>query len=101
MNFLVVRGWLLGVELDDELLAHGYVDLGAGGQLAHRDLESAFGGWEPRRCLTVECVDVVANHDHRAGLVAQGDDVALAEGVARDRDALAVHGDMTVTDELA
>ena len=49
----------------------------------------------------VERVEVVADDDHRPGLVAQGDDVALADRVAGDRDALAVDGDVAVADELA
>src|SRR6476469_5901005 len=93
-------GRLLGVELDDELLAHRYVDLRPCRELAHSDLEAAFGGLEPRRGLSVERVEVVADDDHRARLVAQRDGVALANRVARDGDALAVDRDMAMAHEL-
>jgi hypothetical protein len=66
-----VRGRLLGVELDDELLAHGHVDLLAGGQVAHRDLEAVVADLQPGRLQPVEGVEVVADHDHLARLVAQ------------------------------
>ena len=79
-------GGLLGVELDDELLAHGHVDLLAQRQVAHgRPVKppsptSSHGGHG-----AVERVEVVADDDHLRRLVAQRDDVALAHLVARDR----------------
>src|SRR3954471_16899845 len=94
-------GGLLGVELDDELLAHRNVDLCAHGKISHGDLEAAFTGLEPGRRRPVERVEVVANDDHRLRLVAQRDDVVLAHGVTRDRHAPAVDGDVPVADELA
>src|SRR5436190_11198875 len=94
-------GGLLGVELDDELLAHRDVDLGTCGKVSHGDLKAALAGFEPGRRRTVEGVEVVAHDDHRLGLVAQRDDVAFAHGVTRDGDALAVDGDMAVAHELA
>src|SRR4051794_17340769 len=54
---------LLGVELDDELLAHGHVDVLAERQVAHRDRLLLVAGLEPRRDEAVDRVDVVADHD--------------------------------------
>ena len=54
-------GELLGVELDDELLAHGHVDLLAQRQVAHGRLELAGADLEPLRHGAVERVDVVAD----------------------------------------
>src|SRR5205085_4622465 len=56
---------------------------------------------EPRRDLAVQHLDVVAHDDHRLGLVAEGDDVALAHEVARDGDAAPVHEHVAVAHELA
>src|SRR3984893_6188907 len=93
--------WLLGVELDDQLLAHRHVDLLAEREVPHRGLEVGAGHVEPRRDGAVERVEVVAQHDHLARLLVDLDDVALAELLRRDRDAVAVHRDVPVADELA
>src|SRR5262245_41591212 len=95
------RGLLLGVELDNELFAHGHVDLRPRWKLANRDLEAAFAGLEPGGLLAVERIDVVAHDDHRTRFVAQRDDVVFADGVARDRDATSVHCDVAMSHELA
>src|SRR5687767_3305491 len=92
---------LLGVELDDELLAHGHVDLLAHRELAHGDGLAALALVEPRRHAHVERVEVVLDDDHRLALVAEGDDVALLHAVARDVDPAAVHVDQPVVHELA
>src|SRR5688500_20202862 len=92
---------LLGVELDDELLAHRYVDVLAHRDVAHGDLEAVAGAIDPCRDLAVDGVEVVADDDEGARLLVQRDHVALAYPEARDRDALAVHGDVAVADELA
>src|SRR3954466_14150368 len=101
--FLNCRGrrGLLGVQLDDELLSHRHIDLGAERQVPNGDLEAALAGLEPSRGLAVERVEVVADDDHRLRLVPKRDDGAPAGRVARDRDALAVDGDVAVADELA
>src|SRR5690349_19208497 len=52
---------LLRVQLDDELLAHGDVDLRADRQLANGCLELARVGVEPLRHRAVEYVEVVAD----------------------------------------
>src|SRR3954453_9826708 len=101
--FLNCRGWrgLLGVQLDDELLSHRHIDLGAERQVPNGDLEAALAGLEPSRGLAVERVEVVGPDDHRLRLVPEGHDVAAGSRVARDRDALAVHRDVAVAHELA
>src|SRR5689334_9759755 len=81
---------LLGVQLDDELLAHGNVDLLAQRKVTHGRLEVADLDLEPLRNGAVERVDVVTNNDHLARLLAQRDDLALLERVRRDGHALAV-----------
>ena len=58
-------------------------------------------GLEPRRHLAVERVEVVADDDHGPRLVAERDDVALADPVARDGDPPAVDVDVAVAHELA
>src|SRR6266508_4404336 len=92
---------LLGVQLDDELFAHGHIDVLAPGRVEDSDLQPAISRFEPRRGLAVEGVEVVADHDHRAGLVAQLDDVAAANLVARDRHTPAVDRHVPVADQLA
>src|SRR4051812_35590215 len=90
-GFGVVLGWvdaapgpkparqrLLGVELDDELLAHGHVDLLADRQVEDRDGVAVLAGLEPCRRGAVYHVAVPLDGDHLPGLVADGDDVALA-----------------------
>src|SRR6266550_6972576 len=94
-------GGLLGVELDDQLLAHRHVDLLAERQVPHRGLEIGAGHVEPRWDSPVEGVEVVAQHDHLARLRLDLDDVALVELLGRDRDSFPVHGDVAVADELA
>src|SRR3954469_18152463 len=96
----VFGGCLLGVELDDELLAHRDLDLLPEREVAHRHLELGRNGVEPLRHGAVEGVDVVANHDHAARLLTQRHDVVLAEHERRDRDALAVHRHVAVAHEL-
>src|SRR5688500_456588 len=92
---------LLRIQLDDELLAHGHVDVIAPGDVAHGDGEAALAGLEPPGDLPVEGVEVVPDDDHRPRLVAQGDDFTAPGLVARDRHPLAVHRDVPVADELA
>src|SRR6478752_668986 len=57
---------LLAVELDDELLAHGDVDLLPQRQLAHGHLVATVTGLEPPRRGPVEHIDVVADDDQLA-----------------------------------
>src|SRR5439155_11963899 len=90
----------LRVELDDERLAHGNVDVLASRLVEHRDTERVVARFEPRRRETVERVEVVAQHDHPPRLVAHLDNVALAHLVARDRHPPAVDVDVAVADEL-
>src|ERR1700712_373860 len=92
---------LLRVELDDELLTHGHVDLLSEGEVADRPLESLGLDVHPHGDGAVEGVEVVTDDDHVAGLVAELDDVTLAQHVRRDRDPLAVDRDVAVTDPLA
>src|SRR6266581_174054 len=95
-------GWteLLRVELDDERLAHGHVDMLASRFVEHRDAERVVARFEPRRREPVERVEVVTQHDHPPRLVAHLDDVALAHLAARDRHPPAVDVDVTMPDEL-
>src|SRR3954471_177095 len=95
-----VGGKLLRVELDDELFAHRHVDLLAQRQIAHGRAELARRHLEPLGRDAIERVDVVTDHDHPPGLVAHADDVALAQDVRGDRDALAVDGDVAVAGQI-
>src|ERR1044071_9924053 len=92
---------LLRVELDDELFAHGDVDVLAQREVPDGDLEALGACLQPRGHLPVERVHVVADDDHRPRLLLEGDDVALAHAVARDVDAPAIHRDVAVAHELA
>src|SRR5438067_2503116 len=100
-NFLGVWGVLLGVELDDELFAHGHVDVLAHREVAHGDRGAFAGALQPGRYRPAHRLDVVAHHDHGLGLVPQLDDIALADVVARDGDPAAVHAHVAVPDQLA
>ena len=71
------------------------------GSVGDGDGGTAVAGLEPRRLGPVEHLEVVADDVHRLGLLAQRDDVALADLVAGDGDPLAVDGDVAVADELA
>src|SRR5579884_3423062 len=93
--------WLLRVELDDELLAHGDVDVLAQRQVADGDAEAVLPLLQPRGDLAVEGVHVVADHDHLAALGAEDHHVATAQPVAGDGHPLAVHQHVPVADELA
>src|SRR5688572_12388296 len=92
---------LLGVQLDDELLSHGHIDLLAEGELAHGDRLAAVAGVEPGREAHVERVEVVLDDDHRLALGPEGDDVALLDPEARDVDPATVDVDQPVVHELA
>src|SRR4051794_39803042 len=92
---------LLRVELDDELLAHGHVDVGAQWQVANGHLLAAVAGVHPGRDLAIERVDVLADGDHVLALVRQRDHVAPADLVARDRHPAAVDLDVAMAHELA
>src|SRR4051812_37177818 len=92
---------LLRVELDDELLAHGNVDLLAQRQIAHRRLELARVHIEPLRSDAIERVDVVADHDHLLRLRRQRNDVVLSQQVRGNRHPLAVDVHVAVPHELA
>src|SRR5262245_11027068 len=97
-------GWwgrLLAVELDDELLAHGHVDVLAQRVLAHLHREPFVLGVEPRRGRAGQHVPVPLDLDHVASLAPQADHVALADAVAGDVDPAAVDLDVAVVDELA
>src|SRR5688572_29183446 len=95
------RRGLLRIELDDELLADGHVDVLPERQIANRDLRAAVGSLEPRRYLAVDRLEVGRDDAHRPGLGAQGDDVAPPGLEARDRDPAPVDVDVAVADELA
>src|SRR5580692_10570024 len=84
---------LLAVELDDELLVDRDVDVLPQREVPDGHFEAFGATLEPRRQLAVERVEVVADDDERAGLGAQGDDVALAQPVAGDGDPFAVDED--------
>src|SRR4051794_32415621 len=86
-----IRTSLLRVELDDQLLTHGHVDVLAHGQVAHGDLMALGTGLEPRGDLAVERVHVVTDDDQVARLGLQRDDIPAPKAVAGDRDPLAVH----------
>src|SRR5579885_1029365 len=75
---------LLGVELDDEGLPDGDVDVLSQGQVAHGGREPLPADLEPRWLGPVEGVEVVAQDDHGTGLLPHLHDVALADLVAGD-----------------
>ena len=82
---------LLGVELDDELLAHGHVDVLAQRQVADGDLDAAVARLEPRRASGGRaCRGCGGRRSSRGPCRASVDDVALADLVARDGDPPAV-----------
>src|SRR3954447_23707737 len=104
MNVPLIAWWaavLLGVELDDERLAHRNVDVVALGQIPNGDLLAGVAGLEPADDVAVDDVEVVLDHDHVARLGGQADDFTLVDSVAGDVDALAVDVDEAVADELA
>src|ERR1700722_12116054 len=92
---------LLRVELDDELLLDGLVDVltQRGVEDGHR--EACVGRLEPGRRRALEGVHVAADHEVGAGGLAQRHDVALADAVTRDGDPLVVHVHVPVPHELA
>src|SRR5438309_539029 len=71
------RPELLGVELDDELLADGHVNLLTKGQLADGHGEATIGGLEPRRGRPTQHVGVPLDDGQLVGLLLERDDVAL------------------------
>jgi hypothetical protein len=83
----------LGVELDDELLAHRHVDVLAHRQLAHGDLELPFSPTlEPataRSRVSLLCWITIIS-----GLRRQRHDVTLADAVAGDVHPATVHLDV-------
>src|SRR5262249_54721879 len=93
-------GPLLGIELDDQRLAHGDIDLLTKRQVADRDVEAVGACLEPLRDLTSQGIDIVAHNDHAASLVLQCDYVAPPGPVGRDRDAPAVYQYVAVAYEL-
>src|SRR5436853_324711 len=95
-----MRVYLLGVELDDEGLADGDVDVLPQRKIADRDREAVSGGFDPGRNGPVDGVEVVTQDDHLAGLLPHLDHVALAHLEAGNGDPLAVDVDVPVADEL-
>src|SRR2546430_12227793 len=75
---------LLAVQLDDERLAHGDVDVLAQRWVEDRDLPALAAALEPCRRLPVERVEVVADDDPVPRLRRDGGGVALARLGARD-----------------
>jgi hypothetical protein len=65
--FLVVLllDLLLGVKLNNELLAHWHIDLITKWQITHCHFVVSIIGLKPHRDRAVESVEVVANNDHR------------------------------------
>ena len=79
----------------------GLVDL-----LAHRNgedlhLEATLGALEPCGDLAVERLEVAPHVEVVPGGRLEGDDLALARAVARNRDPATVHRHVAVADELA
>jgi hypothetical protein len=64
------------------------------------DTEATIASLEPRRGRAIENLAVPLDNDQLACLVAKGDDVALANAIARDVNALAVDIDVSVADKL-
>src|SRR3954451_1359115 len=93
---------LLGVEVDDELLLDRRRDLTTVRLAEHLRRQGIVVGLEPGRHLGGE-LGRVADELRGAGALAglEGDDVAVADLVARDVDAAAVDGPVPVADELA
>src|SRR5690606_6827977 len=83
------------------MLAYGHIDVLAQRELPDGDLLATVGRLEPRWRRPAEGVHVELDDDHLAGLVAQADDVALADAVAGDVDPTAVDVDVAVVHELA
>src|SRR5438270_3034033 len=96
---MISMGLLLAIELDDERLAHGHVDVLAQREVADGGLEVAV-LLQPRRREAVESVDVVADDDHVFRLVTQLHHVALADLVTGDGDPATVDVDVAVAHEL-
>src|SRR5688572_11255925 len=92
---------LLGVELDDHLLAYRRVDVFAQRQIADSDLMALLGDVEPGCSRTVEHVHVPADHHALTRFGTQRHDVAFAHAIAGDVDPLAVDLDVAVADDLA
>src|SRR6478736_8137305 len=95
-------GLLLRVELDDELLLHGQVDLRPDGELVNQDPHPRRDRLEPGRndALAVG----LASHDERGHLqrlLTNVDHVVGRDLVRRDVDLVAVDLEVTVHDELA
>src|SRR3954471_23156634 len=93
---------LLGVELDDELLLDRRRDLTTVRLAEHLRRQGVVVGLEPGRDLRGE-LGRVADELRGAGALAglEGDDVAVADLVARDVHPAAVEGPVAVADELA
>src|SRR5207244_1149198 len=91
---------LLGVELDDELLLHGRVDLRPLGLLQNFSGQSVVVGLEPRRHRGHE-IRRVADRLLRGRVRRDGDDLVGLDLVARAVHAAAVDLEMAVADELA
>src|SRR5262249_49867708 len=92
---------LLRVQLDDQLLLDGQLDVVAfrqlddgPGEALRREVEPSRHAARPGRFH--RGLDLLV----RAALLLDRDDVALAERVRRDRDLPAVHGAVAVPDEL-
>ena len=64
------------------------------------DTEATIASLEPRRRRAIENFTVPLDNDQFACLVAKGDDVALANAIARDVYALAVDIDVSVANKL-
>src|SRR4051794_2512229 len=91
--------WLLGVQLDDELLLHGRRDLTALGLAQHLGGERVVVGLEPGRNLGRQ-LRRIADELHGAGLGLHSDDVPVANLVAGDVDPAAVDRPVAVADQL-
>src|SRR3984957_12192646 len=92
---------LLRVELDDQLLLNGLVDVLAEWRGEGCDREAGVAGLEPGRGLALQGVHVAAHEEVATGGLAQHDGLACAYPVARNGHALAVHAHMAVAHELA
>src|SRR5262249_29295651 len=92
------RGFLLRIELDDQLLLHGRGELAPLRQLQHPSGQTLMVGLEPRRDGRGQ-VGCVADHLLGRAPVAHLNDVPGLDLIAGDVDAAAVHEEVAVTDE--
>src|ERR1700722_5297615 len=92
---------LLRVELDDQLLLNGLVDVLTKWRVEDCDREAGIAGLEPGGGLALQGVHVAAHQEVAPGGLTEDDGLPCAHPVARNVDALAVDQHVAVAYELA